>query len=124
MKIIKIMGACEHLVPDDEAERVANKFGTNELLLLSDGGRINTSCIAAIDEIPLIAFYKNYIVNKDGRTYTRDGERITIEYPENIEYLPDPKYERIVKSRVCELQRLQSPNSIIDYNERTRTQNI
>lgn len=113
MKIIKIMGACEHLVPDDEAERVADKFGTNELLLLSDGGRINTSCIAAIDEIPLIPFYRGYIVNKDGRTFNRDGNRITIESIENIEYLPDPKYKAIAEENEARLRIERNDNPLI-----------
>jgi hypothetical protein len=111
------MGGSEHIVPEEEAEIVAQHFGTGELMALSDNGKINTSCIAAIDEIPLVGFYKDYIVNKDGRTYTRDGEKITIEHPENIEYLPDPKYEAIVEARTCELQLLNSPNLIIDCDE-------
>ncbi|MFA5453078.1 MAG: hypothetical protein WC248_05860 [Candidatus Methanomethylophilaceae archaeon] len=117
MQIIRIMGGSEHIVPEEEAEIVAQHYGTNELMALSDGSKINTSSIAEIANIPLVGFYKDYIVNKDGRTFTRDGQRITIEYPENIEYLPDPKYEAIAEARTCELQRLQAPNSIINCDE-------
>ena len=117
MHIIRIMGGTEHIVPREEAEVVARHFGTNELMALSDGSKINTSSISEIANIPLVGFYKDYIVNKDGRTYTRDGQRITIECIENIEYLPDPKYEAIAEARVCEMQLLNSPNSIINCDE-------
>jgi hypothetical protein len=104
MQIIRIMGGSEHIVPEEEAEIVAQHFGTNELMALSDGSKINTSSISEIANIPLVGFYKDYIVNKDGRTFTRDGQRITIECIENIEYLPDPKYKTIVEDNEARLQ--------------------
>lgn len=104
MQIIRIMGGSEHVVPNEEAEIVSQHFGTGELMALSDNCKINTSCIAAIDEIPLIPFYRGYIVNKDGRTFNRDGNRITIESIENIEYLPDPKYKIIAEENEARLQ--------------------
>jgi hypothetical protein len=106
------MGGSEHVVSDEEAENVMQRAGSNEYMMLSDGARINTSCIAEDTPIPLIAFYKDYIVNKDGRTYTRDGERITIEYPENIEYLPDPKYKAIAEENEARLRIEGSDNQL------------
>lgn len=86
------MGGTEHVLSDEESENVMQRAGSNEYMRLSDGSTINTSCIAESAEPPKVKIYKGYFVEKDGMSYIRDGEKIRIEHPENIELAPDPKY--------------------------------
>ncbi len=94
MKIITTFQKREFVVSDKEAEFVAKSTQKDGMIELSSGEYLNPRTIDSISNIPEIAYYKGYAVNKDGRTYTRDGQKITIEYLENVEYLPDPKYAR------------------------------
>jgi hypothetical protein len=93
MKLITMFSKREYVVNDDEADNVAIASQKDGMIKLRSGDYINPKAIESIGEPAEIAFYKGYLVNKDGRTFTRDGQRITIESPENIKYLPDPKYQ-------------------------------
>jgi hypothetical protein len=92
MKIITMFSKREYVVADDEAENVAKNSNGDGLLRLRSGDYISPKAIESISEPKQVKMYKGYFVEKDGMSYIRDGEKIRIEHPENIELAPDPKY--------------------------------
>lgn len=85
----------EYILEDDEAENIVNVLEnkSNGFIKLRNGSMINIASISEISDIPKVARYKGYdVVN--GRWYYRDGDKIHIDCPEDIEYIDDPKYKK------------------------------
>ena|SRR3990167_11332929 len=98
MKIIKIIGG-EFVLEDDEAENVEKTVlvsGGKGFMKLRCGAFINITAIQVIMDIPLIAYSQGgYPLEKNGRSFIRDGVRVMVEDLDTIQYLPDPKYKNI-----------------------------
>jgi len=99
MKVLRTFNNNEYLVKEDEAENIMKvvNAGNVKMIKLRSGDYISSSGIMEICEPPKIMQYKGYTVNKSGTKFLRDGEWIDIQYPENIEYIEDPKYKENLK---------------------------
>ena len=99
MQIIKMFGNFEHIVKDDEADNVAKMWGDNpdRPIKLRNGTTISPKGIVEIGEPKKIAYYDGYILEKGGRSFIRDGERIFLETEDyaKIEYKEHPRYIKI-----------------------------
>ncbi len=95
MKIIKMYSGFEFLVEDDEAENIAKSYNSNSLLKLRCGDRIAPKGIEAICDPELIPYWNDYMLEKSGNSFIRDGQRVKLETKDfnQIEYKPHPKYE-------------------------------
>ncbi len=102
MKIIKMFSKSEFLVEDDEAENVAANYGKGGLILLRSGNYISTAGIESIADPETVPFWKDYLLEKGGRSFIRDGQRINLEAQnfKEIEYKPHPKYEAMRKALI------------------------
>ncbi len=97
MKLIKTSCRIDFVVEDDEAENIVKSFGKQSLVRLRDGNYLNPNTIAAICDIPKVAYWGGFKLNEDGKSFFRDGRRIYLE-PESfkeIEYLDDTKYSKV-----------------------------
>ena len=94
MKIIKLIPGKEYVLNDEEFEvfkRLAKQGG---LVELSNGDLVNPASIAHAGEPDRILVWKGYPLNKDGRSFQRDGKIVFLEAHNfgEITYEPDPKY--------------------------------
>lgn len=102
----------EFIVEDEEAKNVAKNYKSGALLELRSGDYIATSGIESIADPELVPYWKGYILEKDGRSFIRDGVRVKLETDnlEEIEYKPNPRYELMRKS-LSEKMKMLSDNS-------------
>ncbi len=100
MKIITLFSGKEYLVEDEEANEVAKHYNSNALLRLKSGARINPKGIESVDDPITVPYWQGYILEKSGRSFIRDGQRINLETKDfkKIEYKPHPKYEAMKKA--------------------------
>lgn len=96
MKLLKTFK--DEFVIDDEEngkiEKLIELGTTSQLLKLKCGAIINMSIISSITDIPKIAYSQGgYPLEKNGRSFIRDGQRVYVEDLNTIQYLPDPKYK-------------------------------
>ncbi len=92
----------EHIVEDDEAEKVADRFNSEKFIELRNGEIINPKGIEGIGKPSLLPYWHGYLLNSDGRSFQRDGVRIYLE-TENfleIEYKTNPKYFALEKFKM------------------------
>jgi hypothetical protein len=95
-KVLITFSGREHIITDEEAEGLAMAFGSGSLVKLRSGAYVNPSSIEYIGPPPKIPCWQGYPLNKDGRSFWREGALVKLD-PDNfneIEYLPDPKYKR------------------------------
>ncbi len=99
MKILRTFSGHEFIVEDDEAKNIVilKNTGKKSFVELRCGDFIDISAIESIVNPPLIPMIHGYPVEKDGRTFIRDGDRIKIENLENIYYSEDPKYKKLME---------------------------
>ncbi|MDF1498773.1 MAG: hypothetical protein P1P85_05500 [Patescibacteria group bacterium] len=100
MKIITLFSGKEYLVEDKEADEVATHYNSNALLRLKNGARINPKGIESIDDLLTVPYWQGYLLEKSGRSFVRDGQRVNLEKKNfsEIEYKPHPKYEAMKKA--------------------------
>ncbi len=121
MKIIRTFSGSEFLIPDDEAEMIARKFGSERLLRLSTGEFINTKAIESIKEPEMVGYYNGYPLDKEMRYFYRDGEKIYLE-GEKPELDLSPKY-KAMKERYKELRdRFLNKTKMLSDAKRTEAQ--
>ena len=118
MKIIKLFSGLEFLVEDNEAENVAKNYKSKTLLRLKSGDYIASSGIEAITEQDLVPYWDGYILEKSGRSFMRDGQRIFLETKDfkEIEYKPHPKYEAM-KEKLSDKFKMLSDKSRSEASE-------
>ena len=94
MKIIKLIGGKEYIISDDEFEIFKKLIKRGGLIELLNGDIINSNSVAYAGEPDKIAIWKGYPLNKDGRSFQRDGKIVFLEAHNfgEITYEPDPKY--------------------------------
>ncbi len=87
----------EFVIADEEMiviDQAISAGDGSKLLKLRCGAYVNTSSIKSITDIPTIAYSQGgYPLNKDGRSFMRDGQKVYVEDLRTIQYLPDPKYK-------------------------------
>ena len=95
MKILTTFSGKEYILEDNEAENIKEIFKPNELISLRNGEAVNTSAIESIGSPELVPYWKEYLLDKSGKSFIRDGRRIFLETQdfENIEYKLSPKYK-------------------------------
>src|SRR3990167_4959121 len=95
MRLIKTWSKDEYVLEDDEAQNLENLLvsGKTGFIKLRTGELINVASIEVLKGPALVARYKGYPVLKDGLHFVEGGERVLINNPELIEYVPDPKYK-------------------------------
>jgi hypothetical protein len=96
MQVIKFFSGPDKVIADDEAENVKRMWmqDSSEPIRLRDGAVINPKGIVSVDEPETIATWWGYVLDKGGKSFMRDGERVYLE-PHNfreIEYRLHPKY--------------------------------
>jgi len=96
-----MFGGREHLSQDDEAENVRKMWHSDSSrpINLRDGSTISPKGIAEIGDPETIPYRDGYPLNKDGRSYMRDGVRVYLEpksYDE-IKYKLHPKYKKMIE---------------------------
>ena len=98
-QIITMFSGREHLVEDNEADEVAKNYNSNALLRLKSGARINPKGIESIDDPQLVGYWDGHLLDKNGGSFMRDGQRIFLEAKdyEEVEYKPHPKYIALQK---------------------------
>lgn len=102
MKIIKLIDGKEYVIDDEEIGYIKHIFPKVDFITLSNGEVINKSSISRIGDPDKIPHYHGYPLNKDGRSFIRDGERIYLEKSsfKEITHQEDPKYLTIPKFKV------------------------
>lgn len=93
MKILKTYSS-EHIVNDEEVKVIVENANSDNLLLLDNGEYIRPKSIIAITDPELIPYWQDYILDKGGKSFMRDGQRIFLETKDfdEVEYKPHPKY--------------------------------
>lgn len=96
MQVIKFFDGTEKVLQDDEAENVKRFWlqSSDAPILLRNGTVINPKGISSIGEPDVIPTFWGYPLYKDGRSFTRNGERVYLEaeHFSQIEYKLHPKY--------------------------------
>ena len=105
MKIITLFGGKEFLIDEEELPTVLGNL-EKKIIKLRNDDYIAPSAIQSISNVPMVAYYKGYAVLKDGKSYLRDGDRITISEPNLIEYQEDPSYYSKFYAQQAESERL------------------
>ena len=93
MKILKTYSS-EHIISNRELKVIVENSNSDNLLLLDSGEYIRPKAIIAITEPEKVAYWNGYILDKGGRSFMRDGNRIFLETKdyEEIEYKEHPRY--------------------------------
>lgn len=99
MKTLTTFSGREYILEDDEAENIKKVFKPNTLLSLRNGEAVNSSAIESIGDPELIPYWNGYLLDKGGKSFMRDGQRIFLETKDfnNVEYKIHPKYIAIQK---------------------------
>jgi hypothetical protein len=103
MKVLKLVSGREYLLEDDEAEYLIKTIEQGlKFIRLSNGDFMACSSISVIGEPEKLATWSGYPLNKDGRTFQREGKRIYLEKDnfKDIEYLDNPVYQQMSKVKL------------------------
>lgn len=94
MKVIQLINSREYMVEDDEAEYIKGLLSTGKVqfINLTNGTMINISSISVIGDLEKEKVWEGYILDRDGRWFVRDGQRIYLEGNEKIEERTHRKY--------------------------------
>lgn len=119
MKTITTFSGKEFLIEDEEAENIKKIFKPNTLLSLRNGEAVNTSAIESIGSLEQVPYWDNYLLEKSGRSFIRDGQRINLETKnfDEIEYKPHPKYEAM-KEKLLENTKMFSDEQRTEISEK------
>ena len=95
-KILKTYSS-EHIVNDKEVSVIIKNQNSDSFLLLDNGEYIKPKSIIAITDPELIPYWDGYMLDKGGKSFMRNGNRIFLESQDfdKIEYKIHPKYEKI-----------------------------
>ena len=100
MKIIKTYSS-EHIINDREVKIIVENANSDNFLLLDSGEYIKPKSVIAIINPDLVPYWEGYILDKNGKSFIRDGNRIFLETQDykNIEYKLNPKYKAIEQAQ-------------------------
>ncbi|MCK4454462.1 hypothetical protein KAU51_03970 [Candidatus Parcubacteria bacterium] len=98
MKIIKTYSS-EHIINDKELPTILKYSNSENLLLLDSGEYIKPKAIIAILDPEIVPFWKENLLDKNGKSFMRNGQRVFLEAQDfkEVEYKPHPKYEAMKK---------------------------
>ena len=98
MKILKTYSS-EHIVNDKEIPVIIKNQNSDSFLLLDNGEYIKPKSIIAITDPELIPYWDGHLLDKNGGSFMRDGQRIFLEAKdyEEVEYKLHPKYIALQK---------------------------
>ena len=107
MKILKLIDGKEYLLDDSEIDYIKEILNNPKVILipLSNGDLINKSSISRLGELDKIPHWDGYPLNKDGKSFSRDGRIIYLEADNfnKIEYEDDPKYQAMPRVGILQI---------------------
>lgn len=106
MKVIQLVSGREYILSDEEADYAKKVYMAGAPAIeLTNGDVIARHNISLIGEPDKKPQWHGYPLNKDGRSFMRDGQRIYLERDSfgEIEYVDDPKYLTMPKVGILKL---------------------
>lgn len=95
IQVLRLFNNTEYIVEEDEAENIMQCIDKVKFIRLRNGTLVNVSAISDIGKPETMLFWGEYPINKDGRSFNRDGERVWITEKKDLDQIKHhlhPKY--------------------------------